>query len=78
MQPVRVHEGVLRRGDDLDVLEAGLLQAFSDETGRALHVAGVLRQSADAWDAKEFLKFFQETVVVLLDESVGGLGHIPL
>jgi hypothetical protein len=38
----------------------------------------MLRQGADAGDAKESLELVKETRLILLYEEVGGLGHTLL
>ena len=66
-----VHHRVPRRGEDLDVLRANGPQVFGHPVGRALHVALVLRQGGDGWDAQESLQFGQKTVSVLFEVGDG-------
>jgi hypothetical protein len=67
-QPVAVDDGVAGRVDQADVLHADALQFLRRPLGTAAHVAGVLRQRADAGDREVLLQLVDVAIAVHVDE----------
>ena len=71
MHPIRVDQGMLGGGNDLDILHAHVAQTVGDELSGTLDIAAMLGQRADAGNAQELFQFFKKTVAILFDKCVG-------
>src|SRR5262245_37093294 len=63
-----VDERVKSRGNDINGLETAGAKIVGDPAGGALNIGLMLGFCANAWDAKEFVKFRQMQVATRIDE----------
>jgi len=78
VQPIRIHQGMFRGGNDFDIFESRMAEAIGDESGGAVDVRSMLGEGADAGNAEEFFQFVEEAIFILFDEGIGGLRHASL
>ena len=67
-QPVAVDDGIARRLDQPDVLQADAAHLVAAPLGAAAHVAGVLGQRADARNREQRLQLVEVPIAVDVDE----------